>query len=117
MLFAVRYVLPAILVAAGFLCLVVAPESTRLEGWAGFTGAGLSILLLNVLYRIGVSGDAERDTEQDQRDYLDRHGHWPDEKPSAAESRQWHLPDGVATPESEAATERARRRSPDHPRS
>ena len=108
-MFAVRYVLPAILVAAGFLCLAVAPESTRLEGWAGFTGAGLSILLLNVLYRIGVSGDAERDTEQDQRDYFDRNGHWPDEKPSAAESRKWNLPDGVSTPESEAADERRRR--------
>ena len=112
---AVRYVLPAILVVGGFVCLLVAPESTRLEGWAGFTGAGLSILLLNVLYRIGVSGDEERDTEQDQRDYFDRHGHWPDEKP--AERRTWNLPEGVATPESEAEEERARRGSPDPPRS
>jgi len=77
--FAVRYVLPGVLVVAGLVCLFVAPESTRLEGWAGFTGAGLSILLLNVLYRIGVVGDEERDTEQRQRDYFDRHGRWPDE--------------------------------------
>jgi len=116
-MFAVRYVLPAILVAGGFVCLVVAPESTRLEGWAGFTGAGLSVLLLNVLYRIGVTGDAERDTEQSQRDYFDRHGRWPDEEPSAAEGRRWNLPEGVATPQSEAADEQARTRPPDLPRS
>ncbi len=107
-MFAVRYLLPAGLVAAGFLCLLVAPESTRLEGWAGFTGAGLSILLLNVLYRIGVSGDQERDTEQNERDYFDEHGHWRDEKPAGAEAKRWNLPEDVATPESEAAAERRR---------
>ncbi len=107
-MFAVRYALPAVLVVAGFLCLLVAPESTRLEGWAGFTGAGLSILLLNVLYRIGVSGDQERDTEQNERDYFDEHGHWRDEKPAGAEGRRWNLPEGAATPESEAAAERRR---------
>jgi hypothetical protein len=108
-MFAVRYILPAVLVVAGFVCLVVAPESTRLEGWAGFTGAGLSILLLNVLYRIGVSGDDERDTEQEQRDYFDKHGRWPDQAPAAGRTREWNLPQDVATPESEAAE--ARRRS------
>ncbi len=113
-MFAVRYGLPAVLVIAGFACLAVAPESTRLEGWAGFTGAGLSILLLNVLYRIGVAGDAERDTERDQRDFFDSHGHWPDEEP-AADGRRWNLPEGVATPESEAAETRAKTGSPDLP--
>lgn len=81
-MFAVRYILPAVLVVAGLVFLLVAPESTRLEAWAGFTGAGLSILLLNVLYRMGVTGDHERDTEQKQRDYFDKHGRWPDEAPA-----------------------------------
>ena len=110
-MFAVRYVLPAILVVAGLLCLLVAPESTRLEGWAGFTGAGLSILLLNVLYRIGVTGDDERDVEQEQRNYFDTHGRWPDEAPATSEARRWNLPENVATPESEAADELRRRES------
>ena len=82
-MFAVRYVLPAVLVAGGFICLLVAPESTRLE--------------------------------QDRRDYFDQHGHWPDEAPAAAGGRKWNLPEGVATPESEAADERARKAPPDRP--
>jgi hypothetical protein len=36
------------------------------------------VLLLNVLYRIGVEGDKERDREEAAREYFDKHGHWPD---------------------------------------
>jgi len=46
-----------------------------------FVGVAAAILLLNVLYRVGVSGDEERDREAAARDYLDEHGHWPDEAP------------------------------------
>ena len=46
-------------------------------------GAGLSILLLNVLYRAGVRGDADRDDEERARDFFDDHGYWPDEKRSS----------------------------------
>jgi hypothetical protein len=28
---------------------------------------------------MGVSGDADRDREQEARDYFDEHGRWPDE--------------------------------------
>jgi hypothetical protein len=45
------------------------------------------VLLLNVLYRIGVQGDRERDTEQEARDFFDEHGRWPDEPESAARRR------------------------------
>lgn len=79
MLAAVRYGIPAALVVAGFVVLFVASGSARLEGWALFTGAGLSVLLLNVLHRTGVAGDRERTREQDARSYFDRHGRWPDE--------------------------------------
>ena len=60
---AVRYVLPGVLVLAGLACLIVAPSGSKAEGFALFTGAGLSVLLLNVLFRIGVGGDTERDSE------------------------------------------------------
>jgi hypothetical protein len=46
-------------------------------------GVAGSVLLLNVLYRVGVSGDAERDREAEARDYFDEHGRWPDEQPPA----------------------------------
>jgi hypothetical protein len=77
----VRYGLPAVLVVAGFVLLVAAPESTRYEGFAMCVGAGLALLLLNVLFRIGAHGDRERDREDAAREYLGTHGHWPDEKP------------------------------------
>ena len=32
-------------------------------------GAGLALLLLNVLYRYGASGDRERDAEDEAREY------------------------------------------------
>ena len=57
------------------------------KGFPVFSAAS-AVLLLNVLYRIGVQGDKERDTEQSARDFFDEHGHWPDEPPSAARGRQ-----------------------------
>lgn len=78
---AVRYVLPGVVLLAGIVLLAFNPTLIGLEGWAMLTGAGLSILLLNWLYRVGVQGDEERDREEEARRYLDEHGHWPDEEP------------------------------------
>ena len=102
---AVRYGLPVLLVLAGLVCLAALPDSSRVEGWAGFTGAGISVLLLNVLYRVGVSGDADRDREEAARSHFEEHGEWPEDE--GTHGRKWNLPEGIATPESEAA-ERAR---------
>lgn len=76
----VRYVLPGVLVLAGFVVLIVADGSTRWDGFAMCVGAGLSVLLLNVLFRFGASGDRERDREDAAREYFARHGRWPDEE-------------------------------------
>jgi chromate transport protein ChrA len=78
----IRYVLPAVLVVAGFVILFTAGESLRWEGWAMCVGAGLAILLLNVLYRYGAQGDKERDEEDDARAYFSKHGRWPDDDES-----------------------------------
>jgi hypothetical protein len=48
-----------------------------LEGGAGIISAGLAIYFLNWLYRIGVSGDREREREEAAREYFSRHGRWP----------------------------------------
>jgi hypothetical protein len=61
--------------------MIVAPDI--IEAGAMVVGAGLSVWLLNVLYRVGVTGDRERATEDEARDFFDRHGHWPDEPPPA----------------------------------
>jgi hypothetical protein len=79
-LIAVRYGLPGAVVLAGVLVLILNHSLNGIEGFAMFVGAAGAILLLNVLYRVGVSGDIERDEEAAARDYLDEHGHWPDER-------------------------------------
>lgn len=80
-LLGLRYGLPAAVALTGVLVLIFNRSLNGLEGFAMFIGVAAAILLLNVLYRIGVSGDVERDREAQARDYLDRHGHWPDEDP------------------------------------
>lgn len=79
MLPAIRYGLPVALVIAGFVILAFADGSIRWDGWAMCVGAGLSVLLLNVLFRFGARGDRERDEEEAAREYFARHGRWPDD--------------------------------------
>ncbi len=80
-----RWVLPALVVLAGFVVLVVRRDTIGVEAWALLVGAGLSIWLLNFLYRLSISGDRDRDDEDRARRYFDEHGHWPDEEPPARE--------------------------------
>jgi hypothetical protein len=83
---AVRYGIPLVLFLAGT---VIAMTSGRLGVAAGamFVSAATAVLLLNVLYRIGVEGDKERDREEAARRFFDEHGRWPDEPESAARRR------------------------------
>jgi hypothetical protein len=78
---ALRYGLPALLIVAGFVILFTVDSSLRWDGWAMCVGAGLSISFMNILFRIGAKGDRERDDEAAAREYLAKHGHWPDEAP------------------------------------
>ncbi len=80
-----RWALPGVVVLAGFVILVVRRDSLGFEAFALLLGAGLSIWLLNFLYRLSVSGDRDRDDEDRARRYLDEHGHWPDEESSGSE--------------------------------
>jgi hypothetical protein len=73
----VRWILPALICLGGLIAIIVAPSEA--EAGALIISAGLSVWLLNLLYRVGVKGDRERHREDEARDYFDRHGHWPDE--------------------------------------
>ena len=73
----VRWILPALICLGGLIAIIAAPDEA--EAGAMIFGAGLAVWLLNLLYRVGVSGDRERHREDAARDYFDRHGHWPDE--------------------------------------
>ena len=77
---AVRYLLPLLLFLAGVAMFAIEPNSIGLEGLAMATGAALSVLFLNWLFRAGVRGDRERDAEEAARDYYAKHGRWPDEQ-------------------------------------
>jgi hypothetical protein len=73
---AIRYVLPAAVVIGGLIVMALGSEND-LEGGAGIVSAGLAIYFLNWLFRLGTSGERERDAEEAARAYFDRHGRWP----------------------------------------
>lgn len=82
----VRYGIGGIMVIGGIVLLVVSPGGFGVEGFSMSTGGGLSVLMLNWMFRLGVSGDREREQEEAARRYFDRHGHWPDEEPTGRRS-------------------------------
>ena len=78
----VRWGIPGALVLAGLVILVAGSGSSMaLEGASLFAGAGIAVLLLNLIYRYGATGDRDREREEAARRYFDEHGRWPDEGP------------------------------------
>jgi hypothetical protein len=76
----VRYGIPILLIVIGQIVLFAdfGESGAGWEGWSLFTGAGVAVLLLNFLYRLGVEGDKDREREEAARRYFDEHGRWPD---------------------------------------
>jgi len=75
----VRFGLPVLIVIAGVLLAVIGQRESAYEVGALLISAGLSVALLNLLYRVGVKGDEDRGREASAREYFDRTGHWPGE--------------------------------------
>src|SRR5215475_2354432 len=103
---AVRYGIGAVMVAGGIVLIVIKPGGLGVDGFAMAVGGGLSVLLINFLFRLGASGDRERQQEEDARTYFDEHGVWPDEEEK--KGRKWTLPAGVVTYEQEQRERRER---------
>lgn len=78
LVWAVRYALPAAICLAGLIFIVV-DFGANFEGGMALIGAGLSVLLVNLLFRFGVAGDRDRADEAAARREFDRTGRWPDE--------------------------------------
>lgn len=76
----IRYVIPALIFVIGVVVSATAGHSGVTAG-AMFISAATAVLLFNVLWRMGVEGDKERDREEEAREYFDAHGHWPDQAP------------------------------------
>ena len=53
-------------------------KAAIVTGSARGIGRATAVLLLNVLHRMGVEGDKDRDREDRARAYFDEHGRWPD---------------------------------------
>jgi hypothetical protein len=103
---AVRYGIGAVMILAGVVMIAVNPGGFGVDGFAMAVGGGLSVLLINFLFRLGVSSDREREREEAARRHFDEHGVWPDEEPKPT-GRQWTLARGVVTPEDEQRERRA----------
>ena len=72
--------LPLLLCAFGIVMLVVKNfDVFGTDAFAAFCGAGSSIWLTSYLWRIGIAGNRDRDDEEEARQYLAQHGHWPDQ--------------------------------------
>jgi hypothetical protein len=78
-LLVLRYGIGGAMALAGIILLVTNSGGFGVDGFALGVGGGLSLIMLNFLYRLGVSCDREREQEEDARTYLERHGYWPDE--------------------------------------
>jgi hypothetical protein len=75
----VRYGIGALTIVVGIVCLALNVGGFGLEAFFGFAGAGLSIVLLNQLHRLGQQSDQEREDHEKAWSYFERYGHWPDE--------------------------------------
>ena len=101
----IRYGIGGVMVLGGLIMLIVSPSGLEVEGFAMAVGGGLSVLLINFLFRLGVESDRERQEEERARDYFDEHGVWPDED-DQPKRRTWVLPAGVKTYEQEQEEKR-----------
>ncbi len=89
-----RWWIPAALCVIGTVLLFADSFDTfGVSAFAAFVGAGLSTWLINFLWRLGVSGDDERDREAQERVYLAHHGRWPSQQERAFRSEHGRWPD------------------------
>lgn len=89
-----RWWIPAALCVIGVVLLVADDFDTfGVSAFAAFAGAGSSTWLINFLWRLGVSGDEEREGEARERAYLARNGRWPSSQERAYMNEHGHWPD------------------------
>lgn len=89
-----RLWIPLALCVIGVILLVADNFDTfGVSAFAAFAGAGSSTWLINWLWRIGVSGDDERDREARERVFLAKHGRWPSAQERAYIAEHGHWPD------------------------
>jgi Flp pilus assembly protein TadB len=73
----VRYGLPAAMAIAGIVALFVGGTGAGLG--VVLIGFALMVLLINVLFRVSIVSNREREEEERARDTFERTGRWPGE--------------------------------------
>jgi hypothetical protein len=80
-MFMVRYGVAGTMFLAGCVIAAVDSDAQRgIEVGLMFMGMAIAVLLMNVFFRIGATGDKDRDAEDAARSFFDEHGYWPDER-------------------------------------
>jgi hypothetical protein len=72
-----RHGIAGLAVLAGIVAIAFGTTTSMIGGGA-LIGAGIATWLIAWLYRVGVEGDADRDSEERARRVFDRTGRWPD---------------------------------------
>jgi hypothetical protein len=76
-LLAIRYGIPLAILVAGIVALAIGGDAAG----AGVVlcGSAFMVLLINVLFRLSIVSNKEREEEERARDEFERCGRWPDE--------------------------------------
>jgi hypothetical protein len=72
----VRVALPALVAVAGVVLLIAGGDARTGAGIVLIGVAGL-IVLANVLMRLGLKSERDREREEARRRFLSEHGRWP----------------------------------------
>jgi hypothetical protein len=76
-----RLWLPIGIAVAGVVAIVLGHGRTTLAGaGVGLVLVGLTVWMINWMYRLSVASNLDRDREEQAREYFDEHGRWPDEE-------------------------------------
>ncbi len=76
-LLSVRYGIPLAMTIAGIVCLVVGGDAAG-SGVVLIGSAGM-VMLINVLFRLSLVSNREREEEEHAREEFERSGRWPGE--------------------------------------
>lgn len=74
----IRIVLPAAIVVAGVVLLIVGNDAGRGAGIV-LIGVAALVVLANLLIRLGLLSQRDREREEARRRSFSRRGRWPDE--------------------------------------
>jgi hypothetical protein len=72
----VRFAIPGAIVAVGIVLSALGSDDAVVGAGVALTGVGMLVALLNVLMRLGLESEADREREEQARRFFDRHGRW-----------------------------------------